>query len=106
MQKVVSINLNGNAYQLEEAGYEALRAYLERAEARLQESPDRAEIMADMFNLFDCTNYDVNSVIGGQYLSGPTLANPALPYVTNSRYRQFTATLPPFEVQIGIRVGF
>ncbi len=30
MQKVVSINLNGNAYQLEEPGYEALRSYLQR----------------------------------------------------------------------------
>jgi phage shock protein PspC (stress-responsive transcriptional regulator) len=48
MQKVVSINLNGNAYQLEEPGYEALRTYLERAEARLQDSPDRAEIMSDL----------------------------------------------------------
>ena len=48
MQKVVGINLNGNAYQLEEPGYEALRAYLERAESRLQTNPDRAEIMADL----------------------------------------------------------
>ena len=32
MQKVITINLNGNAYQLDEDGYEALRAYL--AEAR------------------------------------------------------------------------
>ncbi len=48
MQKVVSINLNGNAYQLEEPGYEALRAYVERAETRLQPNPDRVEIMADL----------------------------------------------------------
>ena len=48
MQKVVSINLNGNAYQLEEPGYEALRAYLQRAESRLETNPDRAEIMADL----------------------------------------------------------
>jgi phage shock protein PspC (stress-responsive transcriptional regulator) len=48
MQKVVGINLNGNAYQLEEPGYEALRAYLERAESRLQTNPDRLEIMADL----------------------------------------------------------
>ena len=32
MQKVISINLNGNAYQLDESGYDALRAYLARAE--------------------------------------------------------------------------
>jgi phage shock protein PspC (stress-responsive transcriptional regulator) len=48
MQKVVGINLNGNAYQLEEPGYEALRAYLERADGRLQSNPDRAEIMGDL----------------------------------------------------------
>jgi len=48
MQKVVSISLNGNSYQLEEPGYEQLHAYLERAEARLRDSPDRAEVMADL----------------------------------------------------------
>lgn len=48
MQKVVSINLNGNAYQLEEPAYEALRSYLQRAEGRLEANPDRAEIMADL----------------------------------------------------------
>src|SRR5215510_11863556 len=48
MQKVISINLNGNAYQLEETGYEALREYLQRADSRLQANPDRAEIMADL----------------------------------------------------------
>jgi phage shock protein PspC (stress-responsive transcriptional regulator) len=48
MQKVVSISLNGIAYQLEEPGYLQLRTYLERAEARLKDSPDRAEVMADL----------------------------------------------------------
>jgi phage shock protein PspC (stress-responsive transcriptional regulator) len=48
MQKVVSISLNGIAYQLEEPGYNQLRTYLERAESRLKESPDRAEVMADL----------------------------------------------------------
>lgn len=48
MKKVVNISLNGIAYQLEESGYEELRVYLERAEARLKDSPDRAEIMADL----------------------------------------------------------
>jgi phage shock protein PspC (stress-responsive transcriptional regulator) len=48
MKIVVSISLNGIAFQLEESGYEELRDYLERAEARLEESPDRAEIMADL----------------------------------------------------------
>jgi len=48
MQKVVNISLNGNSYQLEEPGYEQLRAYLERAEARLTGSPDRTEVMSDL----------------------------------------------------------
>ena len=48
MQKVVSISLNGIAYQLEEPGYNRLRDYLERAEARLADSPDRAEVMGDL----------------------------------------------------------
>ena len=48
MQKVVSISLNGIAYQLEEPGYNQLRTYLERAEARLKDSPDRTEVMNDL----------------------------------------------------------
>ena len=48
MKKVVSISLNGIAFQLEEPGYDELRVDLERAEARLRDSPDRAEIMADL----------------------------------------------------------
>jgi phage shock protein PspC (stress-responsive transcriptional regulator) len=48
MNKVVVANLNGNAYQLEEGGYHALRAYLDRAEAQLRENPDRAEILSDL----------------------------------------------------------
>jgi phage shock protein PspC (stress-responsive transcriptional regulator) len=48
MQKVISINLNGNAYQLEESGYDALHAYLGDAERALAANPDRAEIIADL----------------------------------------------------------
>jgi phage shock protein PspC (stress-responsive transcriptional regulator) len=48
MQKVISINLNGNAYQLDDTAYEALRAYLDRAEAVLTDNPDQAEIVADL----------------------------------------------------------
>jgi hypothetical protein len=64
------------------------------------------DLMAEMFNLFNRVNYDVNSAITGQYLSGPTLANSAIPAVANPRYGQYTATLPPFEAQIGFRIGF
>jgi len=48
MQKVISINLNGNAYQLDESGCDALREYLSSAEQALAGNPDRAEIMADL----------------------------------------------------------
>ena len=48
MNKVISINLNGNAYQLEEGGFEALRSYLDTAGRRLEGNPDKAEIMADI----------------------------------------------------------
>jgi phage shock protein PspC (stress-responsive transcriptional regulator) len=48
MNKVITINLGGNAYQLEEGGYDALRAYLETAAARLAGNPDREEILSDI----------------------------------------------------------
>ncbi len=48
MQKVISINLNGNAYQLDESGYDALREYLAGAEGALDRNPDRQEIIADL----------------------------------------------------------
>jgi phage shock protein PspC (stress-responsive transcriptional regulator) len=48
MNKVITINLNGNAYQLEEDGYEALRTYLDVAAGRLEGNPDKDEIIADI----------------------------------------------------------
>lgn len=48
MERVVTINLNGNSYQLEEPAYDALRAYLARAEAALGDNPDKAEIIRDL----------------------------------------------------------
>jgi phage shock protein PspC (stress-responsive transcriptional regulator) len=48
MERVVTINLNGNSYQLEEPAYDALRAYIGRAEATLADNPDRAEIIRDL----------------------------------------------------------
>ena len=48
MNKVITINLGGNAYQLEEEGYDALRIYLETAAARLQGNPDKDEILSDI----------------------------------------------------------
>lgn len=48
MERVVTINLNGNPYQLEEPAYDALRAYMSRAEASLGSNPDKAEIVRDL----------------------------------------------------------
>src|SRR5512144_2640304 len=48
MQRVTSVNLNGNAYQVEEGAYDALVAYLNRARTLLDKNPDRAEIIADL----------------------------------------------------------
>jgi phage shock protein PspC (stress-responsive transcriptional regulator) len=48
MNKVVTINLNGNAYQLEEIGYEMLRVYLAEAVRQLNANPDRDEVIADI----------------------------------------------------------
>jgi phage shock protein PspC (stress-responsive transcriptional regulator) len=47
MNKVTTINLNGRAYQLEEAGYDALHSYLATTAAKLEGNPDKDEIMAD-----------------------------------------------------------
>ena len=48
MNKVITVNLNGNAYQLEEQGYDALRTYLDGAAAKLATNPDQEEIMSDI----------------------------------------------------------
>ena len=48
MQKVITINLNGNAYQIDENGYAALVAYLDGAGRQLLDNPDRLEIIADL----------------------------------------------------------
>jgi hypothetical protein len=66
----------------------------------------RADLIAEAFNLFNRTNYDVNSVQENEFTSHPTLANPAAATVVNPRYGQFLATLPPFEAQLGVRITF
>lgn len=48
MNKVITINLNGVAYQLEEGGYDALQTYLDAAARRLEGNPDKEEIVADI----------------------------------------------------------
>ncbi|HWW19467.1 MAG TPA: hypothetical protein VNZ06_01565, partial [Steroidobacteraceae bacterium] len=48
MRKVITISLNGNAFQLEDDAYAALAAYLEEAARALAANPDRAEIISDL----------------------------------------------------------
>ena len=48
MNKVITINLNGRAYQVEEEGYNKLKAYLAEAAERLDQDPDKDEIIADL----------------------------------------------------------
>ena len=48
MRTVITISLNGNAYQIDAVGFDALRAYLQMAEQRLVGNPDREEILADL----------------------------------------------------------
>ena len=48
MERVVTINLNGNPYQLDESAYDSLRAYLARAEAALADNPDKGEVLRDL----------------------------------------------------------
>lgn len=48
MNKVITINLGGQAYQLEEAGYALLQSYLKEASAKLDSDPDKDEIINDL----------------------------------------------------------
>lgn len=66
----------------------------------------KLELIAEGFNIFNTTNYDVNSVQAGEYMSGPTAANPALQYVKNPNYGKYTATMRSREVQLGLRFMF
>src|SRR5690242_8260973 len=48
MQKVVTVDLNGRAYQIGEDAYASLDAYLRRAAEQLRSDPGRDEVIADL----------------------------------------------------------
>jgi hypothetical protein len=64
------------------------------------------ELIAEVFNLFNTTNWDVTTVDNGEFLSGPTITNPTLAYVPNTRYGQYLDTLRSQEFQLGARLRF
>jgi len=55
------------------------------------------DLIAEAFNLFNTVNYDVVSVNNAQFLQ---------PGVANPNYGQYRATLPPREIQLGLRFRF
>ena len=48
MKSVISIELDGTTFTLDERAYAALHAYLDRAGERLGAHPDRAEVIAGL----------------------------------------------------------
>jgi hypothetical protein len=64
------------------------------------------ELIAEAFNLFNTVNFNVAAIDGALYRSGPTLTNPAAAYVANPNYGNYSATLPSFEGQLGVRWTF
>jgi phage shock protein PspC (stress-responsive transcriptional regulator) len=83
MNKVTTINLNGKAYQIEEAGYELLRKYLDQAAKKLEGNPDKDEIMGDFEHAIaeKC----------GQYLTG------GKDVITTSEIEAIIAKMGPVE---------
>ena len=69
-------------------------------------SAGNLELIVEGFNLFNSTNYDVASIDGAEFLSGPTIANPAAVAGTNPNYGKPSATLPSREIQLGVRFAF
>jgi hypothetical protein len=66
----------------------------------------RFDVIVEGFNILDTTNYDVNSVNGAEFFSGPTLANPNAVAVRNPAFGTYRATLPGREIQLGLRYSF
>ncbi len=66
----------------------------------------RLDLIVEAFNLFNTVNYDVNSIDGAEYLSGPSLLAPTAAYVPNANFGHPSATFPGREVQLGIRYAF
>jgi hypothetical protein len=91
MQKVISINLNGNAFQFEEDGYDALRDYLARADRssktigsgrdRRSRANDRRQVPAVSWTEQAIVTGGGRAVVAemGPVTSGPEVRRPAKP---------------------------
>ena len=71
MRPVISVSLNGRAYQLEDDAHAALADYLDSASRALAGNPDQAEILADLEQaiadkLERCLNPHKNVVVGSE----------------------------------------
>jgi hypothetical protein len=64
------------------------------------------EVILEAFNLFNRTNYDVNSVDSAEFLAGPTVVDPTATLIPNPNFGNYSATLDPREIQIGLRYTF
>ena len=48
MRRVITVNLGGNAFQLDEEAYERLRAHLNVTQSRLSAGADRTQVLSDL----------------------------------------------------------
>ena len=64
--------------------------------------PGDLELIVEVFNLLNTTNYDVASVLDTEYIWDSNV----LGYVPNAGFGTYTATLSPREVQLGLRYSF
>ena len=66
----------------------------------------RLDLIGEVFNVFDTTNFDPSSIDGAEFLAGPTVTNPAAAFLPNPNFGQAFATFPGREAQLGIRWKF
>ncbi len=58
----------------------------------------RLDVIVEAFNVFDTTNYNVNSVSASEFLGAATVPNPS--------FGDYLAALPGREIQLGLRYAF
>jgi hypothetical protein len=64
----------------------------------------KLDLILEVFNLFDTVNYDVNAVDNAEFLLNFSGVGP--PRVPNPRFGEYLDTLPPREMQLGLRWQF